>query len=40
MIVVISPSKTLDFAGKREGEHTIPDFLKESIELIEVLRKL
>jgi len=40
MILVISPSKTLDFSEKCKDEHTIPDFLKESIGLIEVLRKL
>jgi cytoplasmic iron level regulating protein YaaA (DUF328/UPF0246 family) len=40
MIILISPSKTLDFSGNYKGEHTIPDFLKESTELIKVLRKL
>lgn len=40
MIVVISPSKTLDFSGKSKGEHTIPDFLENSIELLKVLCKL
>ena len=32
MIILISPSKTLDFSGNYKGEHTIPDFLKESTE--------
>ena len=40
MIVIISPSKTLDFSGKSKGEHTIPDFLENSIELLKVLCKL
>ena len=40
MIVVISPSKTLDFSGKSKGEYTIPDFLENSIELLKVLCKL
>ncbi len=40
MILVISPSKTLDFSGKSKGEHTIPDFLENSIELLKVLCKL
>jgi len=40
MIILISPSKTLDFSGNYKGEHTIPDFLKESTELIKVLRNL
>ena len=34
MIILISPSKTLDFSGNYKGEHTIPDFLKESTALI------
>jgi cytoplasmic iron level regulating protein YaaA (DUF328/UPF0246 family) len=40
MIVIISPSKTLDFSGKSKGEYTIPDFLENSIELLKVLCKL
>ena len=40
MIVVISPSKTLDFSGKSKGEYTIPDFVENSIELLKVLCKL
>ena len=40
MIIVISPSKTLDFSGEISGGYTIPDFLDKSEELISVLRKL
>lgn len=39
MIVIISPSKTLDFSGKTAGEHTHHAFLEESQQLIAILRK-
>lgn len=39
MILVISPSKTLDFSGKTFGKHTNPDCLDESQKLIAILRK-
>jgi cytoplasmic iron level regulating protein YaaA (DUF328/UPF0246 family) len=40
MIVLISPSKTLDFAKKSGVDFTIPDFLNESVKLINNLQKL
>lgn len=40
MIIVLSPSKTLDYKTKIKAEHyTIPEFLKESGQLIKCLRK-
>jgi hypothetical protein len=38
MIVIISPSKTLDFSGKTNGEYSIYDFSDESRKLIAILR--
>lgn len=39
MLVVISPSKTLDFSKQFENKsHTIPVFLKETEELVQKLR--
>lgn len=40
MITIISPSKTLDFLNKTEGEYSSHDFIKESQALIKILRKL
>ena len=40
MIVIISPSKTLDFSTKINTEYSSPDFLKETSDLIQILRKL
>ena len=41
MIIVISPAKTLDFETPPiTQEHTQPDFLDDSAELIDALRKL
>ena len=41
MIIVISPAKTLDFETPPIAqEHTQPDFLDDSAELIDALRKL
>ncbi len=40
MIVVISPSKTLDYESQiHKTNHTIPEFLAESNRLIDILRK-
>lgn len=40
MIIVLSPSKTLDYTSKTSTQsHSTPDFIKESKELIKVLRK-
>jgi cytoplasmic iron level regulating protein YaaA (DUF328/UPF0246 family) len=40
MILVISPSKTLDFQGQQYPNHTQPEMLKQSQRLIEGLKKL
>jgi len=40
MLVTISPSKTLDFESETQGEYTTPQFLEQSIELINQLKKL
>ncbi len=40
MILVISPSKTLDFQGQQYPNHTQPEMLKKSQRLIEGLKKL
>ena len=40
MILVISPSKTLDFKGQQYPNHTLPEMLKKSRQLIEGLKKL
>ena len=40
MIIVLSPSKTLDFITKTSVEYTNPEFLNETFELILTLRKL
>jgi cytoplasmic iron level regulating protein YaaA (DUF328/UPF0246 family) len=40
MILVISPSKTLDFTGQQYPDHTLPEMLKQSRQLIEGLQKL
>jgi cytoplasmic iron level regulating protein YaaA (DUF328/UPF0246 family) len=40
MIIILSPSKTLDFDGKTTGKHTIPEFLEYSQALITILQKL
>ena len=40
MIIVLSPSKTLDFITKTSVEYTNPEFLNETFELILALRKL
>lgn len=40
MILVISPSKTLDFSGSISDKYTNPDFLDDSHKLITILRKL
>ncbi len=41
MLMVISPAKTLDFeTPPTTGEHTTPDFLDDSAELIEQLREM
>jgi len=41
MLMVISPAKTLDFATQATtSEHTTPDFLDDSAELIEQLREM
>ena len=40
MIVIISPSKTLDFSSKISTKYSNPVFLKEALELIIALRKL
>lgn len=41
MIIVISPAKTLDFESPpNTQEHTLPDFLDDSAQLIDALRKL
>ncbi len=40
MLILLSPSKTLDFHGKAATSHfTLPDFLPESETLVEGLRK-
>jgi cytoplasmic iron level regulating protein YaaA (DUF328/UPF0246 family) len=39
MIFVLSPSKTLDFEEPRFKEYSEPDFLGESQELVEILKK-
>ena len=40
MIVVISPSKTLDFSSEINDGYTNPEFLEETFKLIIALRKL
>ncbi|MFK7968042.1 MAG: peroxide stress protein YaaA [Rickettsiaceae bacterium] len=40
MILVISPSKTLDFSNHNQSECTNSDFLEESFALIKILRNL
>ena len=41
MLIVISPSKTIDFDKPiRDLQHTHPGFVKEASELIKPLRKL
>ncbi len=40
MIIIISPSKTLNFSDITEGEYTNPDFLENSQILIDKLKKL
>jgi cytoplasmic iron level regulating protein YaaA (DUF328/UPF0246 family) len=41
MLIVLSPAKTLDYDTPATTEvHTRPDFIKDSAELIDVLRKL
>jgi cytoplasmic iron level regulating protein YaaA (DUF328/UPF0246 family) len=41
MIIVISPAKTLNFeTPATTQEHTLPDFLDDSAQLIDALRKL
>lgn len=41
MLIVISPAKTLDFETPPiSKEHTQPDFLDDSAELISALKKL
>ena len=41
MLMVISPAKTLDFETQATtSEHTTPDFLDDSAELIEQLREM
>jgi len=40
MIVIISPSKTLDFSTKINTEYSRHEFLKETSDLIQILRKL
>ncbi len=41
MLMVISPAKTLDFETlPTTSEHTTPDFLDDSEELIEQLREM
>lgn len=38
MILVLSPSKTLDYETPIKAAHTQPEFLKDAVELVEVLR--
>jgi cytoplasmic iron level regulating protein YaaA (DUF328/UPF0246 family) len=40
MILVISPSKTLDFQGQQYPNHTLPEMLEKSQRLIKGLKKL
>jgi cytoplasmic iron level regulating protein YaaA (DUF328/UPF0246 family) len=40
MILVISPSKTLDFTGQPYPNHTLPEMLEQSRLLIDRLKKL
>lgn len=40
MILVISPSKTLDFKGQQYPNHTLPEMLEQSQFLIDTLSKL
>ncbi|MGB3648075.1 MAG: peroxide stress protein YaaA, partial [Desulfobulbales bacterium] len=40
MILVISPSKTLDFTGPQYPDYTLPEMLEKSRQLIEGLKKL
>jgi cytoplasmic iron level regulating protein YaaA (DUF328/UPF0246 family) len=39
MLILLSPSKTMDFSIPTQGDFTTPDFLKSSEELIKTLRK-
>lgn len=40
MLVLLSPSKSMDFATATKGEYTTPDFIENSCELIKTLRGL
>ncbi len=40
MLILLSPSKSMDFSSKTEGDFTIPDFLSDSETLIKTLKKL
>ena len=40
MLVLLSPSKSMDFEEPTKGEYTTPELLDGSLELIEVLRGL
>ncbi len=41
MLIVLSPAKTLDYdTPSTTGEHTLPDFIENAAELIEVLKDL
>jgi cytoplasmic iron level regulating protein YaaA (DUF328/UPF0246 family) len=40
MILLISPSKTLDFNGQQNPNHTLPEMLDKSLVLIDRLKKL
>lgn len=40
MIIILSPSKTLDFSGEFKGNFSQHDFMAQSLELIKNLRKL
>ena len=40
MILIISPSKTLDFKGQQYPNYTLPARLEKSLRLIDRLKKL
>jgi cytoplasmic iron level regulating protein YaaA (DUF328/UPF0246 family) len=40
MLVLLSPSKSMDFSSKTKGAYTNPEFLDDSSKLIETLSKL
>jgi uncharacterized protein len=41
MLIVLSPAKTLDYdTPPKTGDHTLPDFIPQAAQLIEVLREL